>query len=413
MQVDVDTEVAIQKSGPFEPLGAALLANAPLRDVLARDIPIPSLSFSVLGVAVSYARLRTILLALVVVPLAMLLELDRELIVAKNTSVSRVVVDLVLTAWIVFELSRPTPRMPRITALALLAVSLRWTLVATRLCGHVHVLVYVAASLCALAAIVFATIIPPRSRIALELLDKLGITRTELFASTATRDEDEPPGALVAASIGCAAGLPAILHLVRMLGANLPVQAIVFVGFGVLAPIAARRLVGEPTPISAPAPKGLPPARILIGVAIGLALTAAAITAARLFFDVGTELARCVDRLDAEARLAHNAEAAELTRALAAVRASAPLVIMTAAVFPFAEERIYRGLLQDVLARKYGSSYGVFAASLAFGVAHLGIYQVALYQTVLLGIGFGVAFAEGGLLAAFVVHATWNLVQLL
>ena len=87
-------------------------------------------------------------------------------------------------------------------------------------------------------------------------------------------------------------------------------------------------------------------------------------------------------------------------------------MIMTSAIFPFAEERIYRGLLQDVLTRKYGRRYAVFAASLAFGVAHLGVYQVALYQTVLLGIGFGVAYLEGGLLAAFFVHAIWNLIQL-
>jgi len=85
---------------------------------------------------------------------------------------------------------------------------------------------------------------------------------------------------------------------------------------------------------------------------------------------------------------------------------------MTSAIFPFAEERVYRGLLQDVLVRKYGRAYGVFAASLAFGVAHLGVYQIALYQTVLLGIGFGIAYVEGGLIAAFIVHATWNLLQL-
>ena len=41
----------------------------------------------------------------------------------------------------------------------------------------------------------------------------------------------------------------------------------------------------------------------------------------------------------------------------------------------------------------------------------MGIYEIALYQTVLLGIGFGIAYAEGGLLAAFVVHAVWNLLN--
>ena len=40
-----------------------------------------------------------------------------------------------------------------------------------------------------------------------------------------------------------------------------------------------------------------------------------------------------------------------------------------------------------------------------------GIYEIALYQTVLLGVGFGLAYAEGGLVAAFVVHALWNLLN--
>ena len=87
-------------------------------------------------------------------------------------------------------------------------------------------------------------------------------------------------------------------------------------------------------------------------------------------------------------------------------------VVLTSIVFPFVEERIYRGLLQDALVRKYGFAYGLFAAAIVFGVAHLGVYQFALYQTALLGLGFGVAYLEGGLLAAFIAHATWNLILL-
>ena len=49
----------------------------------------------------------------------------------------------------------------------------------------------------------------------------------------------------------------------------------------------------------------------------------------------------------------------------------------------------------------------------AFGIAHLGIYRVAIYQTFLLGIAFGVAFEEGGLMASMVTHALWNLYLLL
>ncbi len=399
-RLTVDTPVALRESGPFEPLALALEKVGALRDELARDIAIPSLR--------GYPRLRLGVLAATVIPMAMLLELDRELVLHQHAGVGRLVVDLLLVAFVVFELSRQTPRRPGICAVALAAISLRWWLVAARLCGRdVHPLVYVAAALPVAAAVVLASWVPSASRVSLELLGKLGITRSELFA--ATRPE-EPPAALVAAAVACAAGLPATLHLTRMLGVGLFGQAAVFVGFAAIAPVIARRAT-DPNPSKPPA-RSASPTEILIGAAAGLALTAGLVTAARLFLDTGAELARCVQRLDAEAKIARAAESAELARAIAKVRASAPLVVMTTAIFPFAEERIYRGLLQDVLARKYGRSYGVFAASLAFGVAHLGVYQVALYQTVLLGIGFGVAYLEGGLVAAFFVHAIWNLIQL-
>ncbi|MBX3221933.1 MAG: CPBP family intramembrane metalloprotease [Labilithrix sp.] len=399
VRVAVDTPVALRHDGPFEPLATALEKNDALRDELAREIPVPSLR--------DYRRIRFGLLAAAALPMAMLLELDRELVLASHASAGRVIIDVLLVAFVVFELTRRTPRRPGICAIALVTVALRWGLVAGRLCGAgVHPLVYVGAALSLGCALVLLTRVPSKARVALELLGKLGISRSELFAAT---EGVEPPSALVAAAVAAAAGLPAVLYLTRALGVGLVGQGIVFVAFAALAPAIARRAT---EPGVAPPTARVAPARIAIGVVAGLALTAAAVTAGRLFFDVGAEVARCVERLDAEAKIARAAESAELARAIAKVRASTALVLMTAAIFPFAEERIYRGLLQDVLVRKYGRTYGVFAASLAFGVAHLGIYQVALYQTVLLGIGFGIAYLEGGLLAAFIVHATWNLLQL-
>ncbi len=400
VRVTVDTEIALSEEGPFEPLATAIEKNGPLRDALARDIAIPSLR--------GYARSRVVLLTANVIPMAMLLELDRELVTAQHASVGRVVVDVILVAFVIYELSRRTPRMPGICATALAAIALRWALVATRLCGRdVHLLVYAAAALPAVSAVFLAANVPSRARVALELFGKLGITRSQLF--TATQGTD-PPGALVAAAVACAAGLPAALHLTRMLGIGLFGQAAVFVAFAAIAPIVARRATEPDAPVEGA--RSISPVRILLATAVGLALTAAIVTAARLFFDTGSELARCVDRLDLETKIDRAAESAELARAIAKVRADATLAIMTSVVFPLAEERIYRGLLQDVLTRKYGRSYAVFAASLAFGVAHLGVYHVALYQTVLLGVGFGVAYIEGGLVAAFVVHAIWNMLQL-
>jgi hypothetical protein len=88
------------------------------------------------------------------------------------------------------------------------------------------------------------------------------------------------------------------------------------------------------------------------------------------------------------------------------------MLALTVAVVPLVEERIYRDVLMNTLVRKYGAAYGLFASAIVFGVAHAGVYHVALYQPVLLGLAFGVAYAEGGLLAAFTVHAAWNLALL-
>ena len=395
--LSLHSEVAIREVGPFEPLAHGIERNGPLRDALARALPIRSLR--------GYGRLRLVLLATILLPTALLLELDRELVGARRVSASHGAIDLILVAFVAAELARPAPRARGTCAFALVAIALRWTLVASRLCGRgVDPVVFAGAGLAALAAVLWLTRVPSRSRIALEIASELGIGRSELFRATTPPD---PPAALLAAAVGCAAALPALLHSARMLGLGLGPQALASIAFATVAPYLARRATDKAAPKMPPAS----PARVLAGVVAGIALAAAAVTAGRLFFDVGTEVARCVQRLDAEARLMHAAEVAELTSAAFKVRASLPLFIVSTLVLPFAEERIFRGLLLDTLARKYGRPYGLLASSLAFGVAHLGIYHVALYQTVLLGMGFGVAYLEGGLLAAYVVHATWNLLQ--
>lgn len=398
VSVMAETLIGLREEGPFEPLAASIEKNGALRDELASGIPIPSLR--------GHTRLRLGVLAATALPMAMLLELDRELLLGHHASLGRLLVDIMLVAFVVFELLRRTPRMPGVAAISLVAIAFRWGLVAARLCGRgVHPLVYLGAAIPAIAAFILLARVPSRSRVALELLGKLGITRSAFFEA---KRGPEPAAALVSACIACAAGLPAILHLAHALGAGLFTQGLALLAFAGLAPELARRT----TDASPPRVTKVASSRVVFGVVVGFTLTGAILTAARLFFDTGAELARCLERLDSEARLARATEAVELARAIAKVRASVPLVIMTTAICPFAEERVYRGLLQDVLVRRYGTAYGVFAASIAFGLAHVGVYQAALYQTVLLGIGFGVAYVEGGFVAAVFVHATWNLLQL-
>lgn len=397
-RLSAETPVGLGPEGPFLPLARALRESGALRDAFAAEISTPSL-----GTKLSrYRRLRIGVAVVVATPVLMLVELDRELFARSGPG--RIAIDALLAAWVIFELSRKTPRMPRIAAACMLAIALRWMLVATRLCGHhVHWLVWTATGLALTAAGLFALKMPTRGRVELELLDKLGVSRAQQVAAL---EERAPSGAVVAAAVACAAGLPALLHLQRAFGASFFVQTIGFVAFAAAAPFIVKRF-GDHETRSSP-----PPVRVMLAVAIGLALTSAAVSCGRLFFDASAEIAHCVNRLDNEARLARMAESQELARAVARVKGSVGLMLLTAIVFPFAEERVFRGVLQDVLVRRFGPAYGVFAASVAFGVAHLGIYEVALYQTVLLGLGFGLAYAEGGILAAFFVHATWNLLQM-
>ena len=394
-----DTLISLSLEGPFAPIAVALERDAALRDVVASAIPVPSL--------VAWSRMRLVVLGLALVPLLMLVELDRELAGKELLGTGRLLADMLVAAYVVFELTRRTPRMPAVAGAALLSMSMRWFLVTTRLCGKgVHPAVWAAAALSTVAALAILARAPSRARVALELMGKLGISRSDANAVKARR-ERAMPSTLVVAAVAAAAGLPLLLWVMRIGGAQVWTQAIAFVAYAIVVPAVLLR--GERRPGATVGRADV--VRALFGTTVGLVLTASLLHGTHQFFDAGGELARCTGRLDEATRRLLAAEATELLRRLASVRASTALVLMTTAVMPLAEERIYRGLLMNVLVRRYGFTYGLFASAAAFGVAHVGVYELALYQTVLLGIGFGLAYAEGGLIAAFVVHAAWNLLN--
>jgi membrane protease YdiL (CAAX protease family) len=85
------------------------------------------------------------------------------------------------------------------------------------------------------------------------------------------------------------------------------------------------------------------------------------------------------------------------------------LVVIWAA---FAEELLFRGVLQPVLARAWGVPAALAIAALAFAVPHyLGGWRdpVSLVNIVLAGLWFGVlALRTGGLLAPTLAHFGWN-----
>ncbi len=390
-----DAEVALRPGGPFRRLVGALRQDGYIRDELARGIAIPSLRH--------HGRVRLGLAVATLAPALGILELDRRRLVHEPGGISHLAIDLLLVAFAGFELSRPTPRAPGIAALALIALALRGAYAAASVCGRgVHVVVYAAAAIAIGAALMLLARVPSPERVALELGSKLGIDRSTLLAEDRT---PAPPSALATAAVLCTAALATSLVVLRTRGAGPMLQTLVLVAFAGLASWLARRA----PPRGSRAPLGR---RVVPAIFTGLAVTVAAVTAMQLFLDTGTEIARCARRLDAHTLSAAAKASTELARALPAVRAAPELFVLTALVVPLAEERIYRGLLLDVLVRRHGRGPALLATSLAFGLGHVVIYPVPLHETVILGLGVGLAYLEGGLVAASVVHAAWNLVQL-
>ena len=396
--VTAETLVARAPAGPFVPLATAIAENAAFRDDFARAIPVPSLT--------AWLRLRFVVLAAAAVPLLMVLELDRELVGNDLLGAGHLLLDLLLSAYVIFELTRRAPRLPGAAGAALLAVGMRWLLVVTRLCArNVHPAVWAAFALAVGAGLTVFARAPTRARLSLELLDKLGISRAD--ASAARKPEVVPVRLVVCAAV-VAAGLPVLLAVMRKSGVTLGSQAVASVIYALAAPELVTRVLDRRASKEAPRTRVL---AMLLAIVAGLTITAALLEGTHQFMDAGGELARCTGRLDEASRRLLSAEAAELSRRVATVRASTTLALMATCVMPLAEERVYRGLLMNVLVRRYGLPYGLFASSVAFGFAHVGIYEIALYQTVLLGVGFGLAYAEGGIIAAFAVHALWNLLN--
>jgi membrane protease YdiL (CAAX protease family) len=84
-------------------------------------------------------------------------------------------------------------------------------------------------------------------------------------------------------------------------------------------------------------------------------------------------------------------------------------VLLQGLLVPVAEELVYRGLVQQALRRRLARRTAIGLASVLFGLAHLLVYQTAVYQTILLGLSFGLAYESAGILASILTHMLWNL----
>ena len=331
-------------------------------------------------------RLRLSLLV-AVVPLLMLAELDRELAaVGAPGAALRVVADLFVAMVAASDLVRHVPRHPRTTAIVLLAGAARFALFVSKSCGRAHPILYAAMIISALGGVaVLAFVRSPQ--------------RAEATSS-------RPSLAMVASAGAVAAGLPLFLLVAHFTAIDLALRALLFAAYGLLPTIVELVFErGARRPLA-------PPLRTLYAIAIALALTLGLTSGVRYTVDAGVYATRCVDPAAFESSSAKrmlDQQTLEVTRNVKRDRERIALFVLNVLVVPLVEERVYRGLLQRVLVARLGNVKGIAAAALFFGVAHLGVYRYAAYQTVLLGVAFGAAYSEAGLVASTVVHALWNL----
>jgi membrane protease YdiL (CAAX protease family) len=390
------TRVALSPSGPFVPVADALDASAPLRELFVAALdPL---------CAKTYRRVRfTLLLALV--PFALLVELDRELwVVGVHGAGVRAVVELVVLAIVAADFVWRAPRHPKTTAIVLLASATRYAMLVAKPCGAAAPTFWLGGVVALAGAVAVFVLAPGPTRITREILALLAIAPADVRA---TRVRTPPSLVYVASALVVAAGLPLVLALAIWANVSLLVRAAVFIAYAGIVPTALELSFEH----GVRRPKydwaGLPGA-----VALGFALTLGVTDVARHTMDAATYTQKCVDPSGYDGSVTKrflDAQNREVNRTSPEEGNPWALLLLNVLVAPIAEERIYRGLLQRVLVARVGKVPGVVGGAVAFGLAHLGVYRVATYQTMLLGGAFGVAYGEGGIVAAAVVHALWNL----
>jgi membrane protease YdiL (CAAX protease family) len=241
---------------------------------------------------------------------------------------------------------------------------------------------------------------PTPAKVARAITLELGISEVDVSKA---RAEGMPTRAHVATALLAATGMPLALAASRPIG--LWGQALVFVVYAVVAPVAVGRVFERGVRIAMPAWP-----RILPAALVGFALTVGMTNAAHYGFDACAYATRCVSptAFETNAKRVLDLEGKDVAKNVELARKSAAFFLMTVLVVPLAEERVFRSLLQRVLVRRFGEARGITVAAVAFGLAHLGVYKAAVYQTVLLGAGFGAAYLEGGYAASVLVHIVWN-----
>ncbi len=406
--------VSLSKTGPFGPLGLALLRNDRLRSELAHGLDVAQVK------ALARVRFLAPLLALPLLWLAWVDYTSDDLSPTALHASARVmwpVLDVLAALAAVYDASQRSPHR-RWLAFALVVGGVARLLNQSAenctlfFAKSAHGSVGVAwtgagLSLAALAVLGLwlSRTAAPRL-VARQVLDALEIDVDAVLALP------EPPAPRVELAVlvgGAALAMCAASTFLKE--RPLAVQAAAALLLSLGAATIARRLGGE---------RGVLPSRPMLGRAngahvlvvgvLGFLGAAFAARAIQQGFDAGGNLLRCRDLPSFEASGAKRQlllETVEMLSARARARDTWANAISTVAGLPLAYELFFRGALQRVIARRYSGTSGLFVGALAYAVAASMTYESLFYRTLAAGLAFGVIYAEVGVYAAILAHVLY------
>lgn len=408
-----DDCLSLRESGPFVPVGVGLNYDDRLREVMLEAFPNPR--------AYRYARKR-LALYLCLVPILLWTLMDGQMLVAgRDGAMAALMMDVLSVVWVAVDLGRPVPRHPHLMAAAFGCASMRWIQFACMRCGDASGLWMLAfALLAAVGALWMLWAAPSPRAMADHIRAALAIPPPTVLPSRST------PGFFrtIVFSVSAAGLLPVILWLMRDQAWSLQMQLIVFAAFSLLVPYAGRVYVGREPPIhrdvwvgafggSVACFRSTP--RVKVQALAKAAMVG--ITCLILSFSLVRGCQGGVEAV-ASAQQCVAAEPSALHRLLDEQRVetstSVPSkemkwLLLTGLMVPAAEELVYRGLVQHALRRRLKRRWAIGVSALLFGVAHVVVFPMSVYQTVLLGLSFGIAYERGGILASLWAHMLWNL----
>lgn len=410
-----DDCIAFTPAGPFAPVDRELDRDGALRDALLVGYPLARAS--------RYQRWKLVLFT-GLVPVLTLAALDRDLVAAGYPgALASLAIDAAFAVACAIDLMRQHPRMPMVTAAAFASAGVRVLLVITSRCGDVHPLLFLVLAMGVVASVATVALSPRPRAVADHLRRALSLAPPTRLPPSSARGFY----AYIGYAVASAAALPLLLLALRTLSVSISAQLLTFIVFALVVPHVGRVLVG----------KELPPLRMAVAQAAGIsprafepsfalswrAIRRAAGAAAAMLVLSFAMVRGAQNLLDATAEaLACSSEQpgqpSPLLRFIESERAEVaaeqhapdlPSLLLTVAVVPVAEELVYRGLVQHALRKRVRRRLAIGLSALLFGLAHLLVYKTVAWQTVLLGLTFGLAYESAGLLASTLVHMLWNL----